>query len=143
MRLMRRMGVMVLAAGMLVLAGCGEGGGGRGEFEGTWRYKQIVTSGKETPAEALGRAPLVVFEGNKMLRRKGDEVVDTWTYTVDKTADPKRMTITMENEKTYHYYYTLEGDTLTTIHANKRYSNEPNTKLEKGTYFTVYVRVRE
>lgn len=62
------------------------------------------------------------------------------------TQDPKRMTITMGEpgeEKDYRHYYTIEGDTLTTCHANKTFSNPFNIQLEPGAYFVVYTRVKE
>ena len=130
---------------MPLLSGCGSNGGGDSQLQGTWKYKQIVNSGKETPPEMLSRAPTVTFEGNNMLRKKADEVVDRWTYKVDTTHDPRRMTVTMGEpgkEKDYHHYYTIEGDTLTTCHANKKFSNPFQIQLEPGAYFTVYTRVK-
>ncbi len=129
---------------MSLLLGCGPNSGGDAQLKGTWKYTQIVNAGKETPADLLKRAPTVTFDGHKMIRKKGDKVVDTWTYKTDGTQNPKRMTITMGEpgkEKDYHEYYTIVGDTLTTCHANKEFSNPFNVKLEPGAYFTVYTRV--
>jgi uncharacterized protein (TIGR03067 family) len=131
---------------MSLLPGCGSDSAGDPQLSGTWKYTQVVTNGKEAPAELLSRAPTVTFEGNKMIKKKGDKVVDTWTYKIDATQDPKRLTITMGEpgeEKDYHSYYTIEGDTLTTCHANKKFSNPFNIQLEPGAYFTVYTRVKE
>lgn len=131
---------------MSLLLGCGSNGAGDAQLRGTWTYTQIVSSGKETPAELLNRAPTVTFDGHKMIRTEGDKVVDTWTYKIDATQAPKRMTVTMGEpgkEKDYQHYYKIEGDTLTTCHANKTFSNPFNTKLEPGAYFTVYTRVRK
>jgi len=128
------------------LVGCGSNGGSDSRLIGTWNYTQVVNNGKENSAELMSRAPTVTFDGQKMIRKKGDKVVDTWTYKVDTTHDPKRMTITMGEpgeEKDYHEYYVIEGDTLTTCHANKTFSNPFNTKLEPGAYFTVYTRVKQ
>lgn len=137
---------LVLAITMPLLLGCGSSGGGDAQLKGTWKYTQIVNAGKETPAELLNRAPTVTFDGHKMIRKEGDKVVDTWTYKTDGTHDPKRMTVTMGEpgkEKDYHHYYTIEGDTLTTCHANKKFTNPFNIKLEPGAYFVVYTRVKE
>ena len=130
---------------MTLLLGCSANSGGDAQLKGTWKYTQIVNAGKETPAELLKRAPTVTFDGYKMIRKEGDKVVDTWSYKIDATHDPKRMTVTMgepgKEEKDYHHYYTIEGDTLTTCHANKKFSNSFSVKLEPGAYFTVYTRV--
>lgn len=136
---------MLVVVAILTLAGCGSISDGDAQLNGTWKYKQIVNAGRETPAEMLSKAPTVTFDGGKMIRKEGDKVVDSWTYKTDATQNPKRMTITMGepgNEKDYHHYYTIEGNTLTTCHANKSFSNPFNTKLEPGAYFVVYTRVR-
>lgn len=136
---------MIFVLTMLVLSGCGPISGGDVQLQGTWKYTQMVNAGKETPAEILSKAPTVTFDGHYMIRKEGDKVVDTWTYKTDSTKSPKQMTITMGEpgkEKDYHHYYTIEGDTLTTCHANKNFTNPFNTKLEPGAYFVVYTRVR-
>ena len=138
-------GLLLMIATPLTI-GCGSNSGGDSRLQGTWKYKQIVNAGKETPEELLNRAPTVTFDGNKMIRKEGDKAVDNWTYKTDATQDPKRMTITMGEpgkEKDYHHYYTIEGDTLTTCHANKTFSNPFNIQLEPGAYFVVYTRVKE
>ena len=138
-------GLLVMVA-MSFAVGCGTSGENDPIMKGTWKYTQIVNSGKETPEELLERAPTVTFDGHNMIRKKGDEVVDNWTYKTDTTQDPKRITITMGEpgeEKDYRHYYTIEGDTLTMCHANKKFSNPFNVQLEPGAYFTVYTRVRE
>lgn len=136
---------MIFVLTMLVLSGCGPISGGDAQLRGTWKYTQIVNAGKETPSEMLNKAPTVTFDGDKMIRMEGDKVVDTWTYKTDSTKNPKQMTITMGEpgkEKDYHHYYMIDGDTLTTCHANKSFTNPFNTKLEPGAYFVVYTRVR-
>lgn len=136
---------LLFAVTISLMLGCGSSSGADPQLNGTWKYKQVVNNGKETPAELLGRAPTVTFEGNKMITTDGDKVVDTWTYTVDASKDPKQMTITMGEpgkEKDHHEYYKIEGDTLTMCYANKTFSNEFNTKLEPGVYFSVRTRVK-
>ncbi len=136
---------LLLVVTMSSLPGCGANSGGDAQLKGTWKYTQIVNAGKETPAELLNRAPTVSFDGHKMIRKEGDEVVDNWTYTVDATQDPKRITITMGEpgkQKDYPHYYKIEGDTLTMCHANKTFSNPFNIKLEPSAYFSVYTRVK-
>jgi uncharacterized protein (TIGR03067 family) len=127
---------------MSLLLGCDSNSGGDAQLKGTWKYTQIVNAGKETPAELLKRAPTITFDGHNMISKEGEKVVKTWTYKIDATQNPKRMTVTMgEPGKELHHYYTIEGDTLTTCHANKKFSNPFNVKLEPGAYFTVYTRV--
>lgn len=136
---------LVFLITMSLLLGCGSNNGGDAQLKGTWKYTQIVNAGKETPAELLLRAPTVTFDGHKMIRKDGDKVVDTWTYTTDATQNPKRMTVTMGEpgkEKEYHHYYTIDGDTLTTCHANKKFSNPFNIQIGPSAYFTVYSRVK-
>ena len=128
-----------------VASGCGSIGGGDAQLQGTWKYTRIVNAGKETPAELLKRAPTVTFDGHNMIRKEGGKVVDTWTFKIDTTQSPKRMTITMGEpgkEKDYHHYYKIEGDKLTTCHANKTFSNPFKTTLEPGAYFVEYARVK-
>lgn len=131
------------------VAGCGSSAptsnSGDARLKGTWNYTQVVNNGKETPADLMSRAPTVTFGDGTMIRKKGDEIVDNWTYKVDTTHDPMRLTITMGEpgkEKDYHHYYRIDGDTLTTCHANKKFSNPFNATLEPGAYFTVYTRVK-
>jgi len=138
-------GLLFMVA-MSFALGCGLNSANDPKLKGTWEYTQIVNSGKETPEELLNRAPTVTFDGSRMIRKEGDKAVDNWTYKTDATQDPKRMTITMGEpgkEKDYHHYYTIEGDTLTTCHANKTFSNPFNIQLERGAYFVVYTRVKE
>ncbi len=71
---------LLLMLTMPLTIGCGSNSGGDSRLQGTWKYKQIVNAGKETPAELLDRAPTVTFEGNKMITKEGDKVVETWTY---------------------------------------------------------------
>lgn len=81
-----------------------------------------------------------------MIRKEGDKIVDTWTYQVDSTQNPKRLTVTMGEpgkERDHHHYYTLEGDTFTTCHANKKFSNPFSIELKPDAYFTVYTRVNK
>lgn len=130
---------------ILALSGCGSISDGDPQLRGTWKYTQIVNAGRETPAEMFNKAPTVTFDGDKMIRKEGGKVVDTWTFKTDTTQNPKRMTITMGEpgkEKDYHHYYTIEGDKLTTCHANKSFSNPFNTKVEPGAYFVVYTRAK-
>ena len=137
---------LLLMLAMPLTIGCGSNSGGDSRLQRTWKYKQIVNAGKETPAELLNRAPTVTFEGNKMITKDGDKVVETWTYKVDTSQDPKRMTITMGEpgkERDHNEFYKIEGDTLTMCYANKIFSNAFNTKLEPDAYFSVRTRVKE
>ena len=137
---------LLLMLTMPLTIGCGSNGGGDSRLQGTWKYKQIVNAGKETPAELLDRAPTVTFEGNKMITKEGDKVVETWTYKIDATQDPKRITVIMGEpgeQKEYPHYYKIEGDTLTMAHANKKFTNAYNTKLEPDAYFSVRTRVKK
>lgn len=143
------MGLLLIFA-MPLLLGCGSDSGSDGgddaRLHGTWTYERVVNAGKESPAELLNRAPVVTFDDNQMIRQKGDEVVDSWSYKTDAAQDPKRITITMGEpgkEKDYHHYYTIEGDTLTMCHANDTFSNPFNIQLEPDAYFTVYRRAKE
>jgi uncharacterized protein (TIGR03067 family) len=131
---------------MTLTLGCGSNSGDESRFNGTWKYTQIVTNGKETPAELISRAPTVTFEGNKMIRKEEGKVAQTWTYKTDATQDPKQMTITMGEpgkEKEYYHIYRIAGDTLTMCSSNKRFSKEFNTKLEPGANFSVLTRVKD
>ena len=137
---------LLLMIAIPLTMGCSSNSGDDSRLTGTWKYTQLVNDGKETPADLIGRAPSVTFEGNKMITKEGGKVVETWTYKTDVTQDPKRMTITMGEpgkEREYYQVYKIEGDTLTMCSSNKSFSKGFNTKLEPGAYFSVRTRVKE
>jgi uncharacterized protein (TIGR03067 family) len=137
---------LLLMVTMLLAPGCGSNSGDDSQLQGTWKYIQMVNSGKETPAELLSRAPTVTFARNNMIRKEEGVVVDTLTYKIDATKAPKQMTITMGEpgkEKDYYHLYKIEGDTLTKSSSNKKFSRKFNTKRETGAYFTVLTRVKD
>jgi uncharacterized protein (TIGR03067 family) len=119
----------------------------RAALAGTWATTRMATAGKELPPAQINSNVTVTFEGDKMITKRRGKIVATWTYKLDETTSPKRMTINTAAEGAKERWslliYKIEGDTLTTVAGSRKFPAEFTINTEQGCYFTVRQRVKE
>lgn len=116
-------------------------------IQGTWKTTRMATDGKDLPEETIAKTTTVTFEGDKMITKRKEKVLETWTFKLDPSKSPKQMTVNRakpsEEEKLSLLIYKIEGDTLTTLSGSRSFPTEFTTNTVKGCYLTVRQRIEE
>src|SRR5438270_12065 len=85
----------------------------RQQFLGVWHFVSQDCGGKPATANDL-KGVLLTFDGNRFALTRGDEVIQSGTFTVDPTRKPKTVdaTVTAGRGKgsVMHGIYELDGD---------------------------------
>ena len=88
----------------------------RAALQGTWTVKSVHGFTKEKAKEEFQELKLT-FEGDKIVARWGDKSAEA-TYTLDATADPRQMDVTVTKgpdqveSRLFRAIYLLEGNAL-------------------------------
>lgn len=104
----------------------------------------MATNGEYLPDDKVNTEARLVLDGNKYLVRQGDRVRNEWTFTADKSKNPKQLLVSrgVSNGKEQFSYliYNIEGDTLTTKSGSTSFPTDLSTDTDRGCYVTVYQR---
>jgi len=124
---MKRAGLTILAAGVLLALGTAEGRGAeKDDVQGTWVATSIEVNGNPAPANEVRRTRFA-FRGGKLLvrgaRDDGREVEGN--YKTDPGKSPKQVDFTIGN-KSFAGIYEVRGDELRLCFENGgRAENRP------------------
>ena len=87
---------------------------------------------------------ILVFEGDKYIRKQKDEVRNEWTFTLDPSTNPKQLLVNRGmsggKERFSYLIYKIEGNTLTTKSGSRKFPTDFTTETDRGCYLTVYMR---
>ncbi len=85
------------------------------KFDGTWTFESVEAGGKEVPPTEF-KGVTVTFEGGKYTVKKGDEVIQAATLTLDPSKLPKTLDVTVADGPNKGAVmlgiYEFSGDTL-------------------------------
>jgi uncharacterized protein (TIGR03067 family) len=84
--------------------------GDRAALNGKWKVTALTFDGKEQKIDARRT---MVIDADGLTAYTGDTKGRTLTFTLDATADPKRIDLTLNADQKAAGLYALAGDTLT------------------------------
>ena len=81
------------------------------QLKGTWHVTSIEAAGKAVPPDRVQKINLqYVFDGDKVSLHRPDRPDNTYTFTLDASSDPKK--ITLNQSPIVHGLYAVEGNKL-------------------------------
>jgi uncharacterized protein (TIGR03067 family) len=112
--------------------------GDQEKIQGSWVIESVLHSGRPVP-EAKDHA--VVFEGNKMKTKRGDQEV-SMAFKLDASQTPKAIDVDMGGQNGKGIY-ELKGDTLKIAHGELGDPRPKDFESKEGSKASVIVLKRK
>ncbi|HSQ54712.1 MAG TPA: TIGR03067 domain-containing protein, partial [Gemmata sp.] len=115
------------------------------KFQGTWTFESIEMGGKKLPDEEL-KGTLLIFEGAKHTVKKGDDVLQVGTQTMDLSKTPKTIDVKITEGPSKGALmlgiYEIDGDSLKVCFdpAGKKRPTEFKTAAGSMNFLNVHKR---
>ena len=134
---------MIFLALLVCTAGCNSSSD-ESAIQGSWEITQMATNGEYLPQDKVNKDGILVFQGNKYIRKQKDKVQNEWTFTLDPSKTPKQLLVNRGmsggKERFSYLIYKIEGDTLTTKSGSPSFPKDFTTETDQGCYLTVFKR---
>jgi uncharacterized protein (TIGR03067 family) len=118
------------------------------KFQGTWTFESVEGGGEKQPADGF-KDMVITFEGARHTVKKGDEVVQAGTQTIDPSKSPKAVDVTLTEGPNKGAVmlgiYEIDGDTLKVCFdpAGKKRPTEFKSAAGSQTFVVVHKRVKK
>jgi uncharacterized protein (TIGR03067 family) len=146
---------LVTLLGALVLTAAGGRADDKAEvekelkkFRGDWTFATVESGGQEQPADGF-KGMTLTFDGAKHTVKKGDEVVQAGTQTLDLSKSPKALDVTITEGPSKGVVmlgiYEFSGDTLKVCFdpEGKKRPTEFKTAAGSPAILVVHKRVKK
>jgi uncharacterized protein (TIGR03067 family) len=117
--------------------------GGKGDKQklaGTWMALEVVENGKSFENQGVQKSN-IVFDGDKLVTYMSDDGIrtdrDEFTFELDPTKKPKRITLTKANGNTWLGIYSLKDNNLKICLAHRTAKEPPSEFAAKKGSKTV------
>lgn len=118
------------------------------KFQGTWTFESSEAGGQKMPADEL-KTLVLVFDGAKHTVKKGAEVIQTGTQTIDPSKSPKAIDVTITEGPSKGAVmlgiYEIDGDTLKVCFdfGGKQRPTEFKSPPGSQTFYNVHKRAKK
>jgi uncharacterized protein (TIGR03067 family) len=143
------------ALGLVVPGGTGTRAGDKADvekalkkFQGVWTFESVEAGGKRAPADEL-KDMTVTFAGDRYTVRKGDEVIQAGTQTLDPSRSPKAIDVTvtggLKKGAVMPGIYEINADTLRVCfdEGGKKRPTEFKSAAGSETFVNVHKRAKK
>jgi uncharacterized protein (TIGR03067 family) len=116
-----------------------------GRLHGQWELVSVEKDGKTSPPDTF-KGERVLFQGDQRTVKKGDNVLQRSTLTIDPTAQPKTfefaVTDGINKGMKKHGIYELDGDTLRICQVPGRQDRPKEFASKHGASLLVLKRIK-